>query len=480
MTQTPVIWQPPPPSKGRQLSAQALFLCCPIQEALAEGGRGGGKTIILLLDYAKDVGCGFGILWRGVLFRQTYKQLDDVVSKSQLLFRQMYPQAKFNESDYEWNWPTGERLLFRYIDKASDYWNYHGWEIPWLGFEELTNWGTSTCYEMMLSCNRSSHPGIAKRKRIRSTTNPYGAGHGWVKHYFVDPAPEGVPVTDEKTKRKRVRIFVPTEENIFLHEADPNYIANLEGIEDENLRKAWRGKEDRWEISAGAFFTDIWSAKHHILNPFKIPASWRLSRAFDWGSSRPFSVGWYAESDGDQIEIAPGVFRTFPRGTLFRIAEWYGWNGKPNEGVRMLAKEIAKGIKEREGQFSGQLWPIGARVQPGPADSSIWDNENGVCIATDMASLGITWERADKSPGSRKQGWERCRSMLSAAKKTPLEEAGFFVFSSCRQFLRTVPVAVRDERDPDDVDSNQEDHILDEWRYRVLAIKKEAKHRDLA
>jgi len=52
-------------------------------------------------------------------------------------------------------------------------------------------------------------------------------------------------------------------------------------------------------------------------------------------------------------------------------------------------------------------------------------------------------------------------------------EPGLYIFNSCRQFIRTVPTLTRDNRDPDDVDSNAEDHIVDETRYRLMATKKE-------
>ena len=48
------------------------------------------------------------------------------------------------------------------------------------------------------------------------------------------------------------------------------------------------------------------------------------------------------------------------------------------------------------------------------------------------------------------------------------EEAGFFVFDTCKQFTETVPSIPRDQRDMDDVDTDAEDHIADESRYRCM------------
>lgn len=449
-----IIWQP-------QAGSQALFLTCPFNEVLYEGTRGPGKTDALLMSFLMHVGRGYGAEWRGILFRREYKHLEDVIKKSKKWFRQIFPSARFLKSsgDYKWIFPDGEELLFRNMDNVDDYWNYHGHEYPWIGWEELTNWPDSSCYDMMKACNRSSHPTLPRK--YLSTCNPHGVGHGWVKAYFIDPASAGVPIVDTDefgNTTTRVRLFGSIWENKILLENDPEYLKKLLAIKDENLKKAWL--EGDWDIVAGGMFSDFWEQKTHIIPPFDIPKSWKIDRSFDWGSSKPFSVGWYAESDGTEATMKDGTKRNFPRGTVFRISEYYGWNGKPNHGLGMLAVEIARKIKEYEAAF-------GRFVHPGPADNAIFDTQNGNCIADDMTRIGVRWERSDKSPGSRMNGWEKCKQMLAASMKYPMEEPGFFVFDTCRQFTRTVPVLVRDDKKPDDIDTEQEDHIADEWRYRL-------------
>ena len=440
-----VIWQ-------AQFGSQSMFLNCPVFETLYEGTRGPGKTDALLMDFAQHCDKGFGANWRGILFRQTYPQLADVVAKSKRWFYQLFPGIKFNAQDYVWTWPTGEQLFFRHIRVADDYWSYHGHEYPWIGFEELTNWPSPDCFESMQSCSRSSFAGMPRK--FRGTCNPYGVGHNWVKARFVDPAPPGV-VIRTPGKPDRVRIHGSVYENKALLTADPEYIQKLESITDENKRKAWL--EGSWDIVSGGMFDDVWKQTIHEIEPFDIPASWRIDRSFDWGSSKPFSVCWWAESDGQTLPNG----RCYPKGTLFCIAEWYGWNGNPNEGSRMLASEIARGILERE-----KAMGVYGRARPGPADSAIFDTQNGVCIADDMARIGVKWERADKGPGSRKNGWEYLRKMMKASQVFPMEEAGLFIFNTCRHFLRTVPVLPRSEKTPDDVDTDAEDHCGDESRYK--------------
>ncbi len=448
--------------------SQFQFLTCPVFECLYEGTRGPGKTDALLMDFAQHTGQGYGVNWRGILFRQTYPQLADIVAKTKRWFPALFQGARFNGSDFMWRFPDGEELLLRHGRTEDDYWNYHGHEYPWIGFEELTNWADSGLYESMKACSRSSYPGMPRK--FRATCNPYGRGHNWVKARFIDPGPALTLIRDSGSNQVRTRVHGDVEENKTLINIDTDYIAKLDAITNEHKRKAWRRGD--WDIVAGGMFDDVWDAQRHYIEPFEIPTSWRIKRGFDWGSSRPFSVGWYAVSDGTTATMRDGTKRTFPRKTLFRIAEYYGWSGKANEGTRMLAVEVARKIKEKEAHyFPGRI------VRAGPADSAIYDVENSVCIANDMAGVGITWERADKAPGSRHQGWEKIRLLLHNALGNELP--GFYVFNTCEQFKRTVPTLSRDEKDPDDIDTESEDHIADEVRYMVLGPPREGKQVDM-
>jgi len=94
-----VVFKPNPGS-------QTNFLSCPVYEVLITGTRGSGKTLILLMDYLKDVGVGWGPSWRGIIFRQTYKQLFDVMQKAHEWIPQIFPKAKFNIADNKWVFPA--------------------------------------------------------------------------------------------------------------------------------------------------------------------------------------------------------------------------------------------------------------------------------------------------------------------------------------------------------------------------------------
>jgi hypothetical protein len=474
MSEAPeVIWKPQPGS-------QEEFLRCPIFEVLYEGTRGPGKTDALLMDFGQFVGRGHGPAWRGILFRQTFPQLTDVISKTKKWFPQIWPDVSFNGSMHTWTWKTGEQLLLRQFNRDDDYWNFHGHEYPWVGWEELCNWPTPSGYKRMMSVCRS--PDAKVPRHYRATTNPYGPGHNWVKQRWRLPQHRSRIIwdaTDEEGHKEppRVAIHGFLDENQVLLKADPDYKDRLRAsARNEAEMRAWM--EGDWDIVAGGMFDDVWARPIHVIPAFTIPHSWRIDRSFDWGSSKPFSVGWWAESDGSDVQLPSGAIISTVPGDTFRIAEWYGWNKQPNEGLRMLATEVAYGIVEREVK-----WGIHGRVEGGPADTSIFTTENGSCIADDMEApvrlpngqvhAGVYWTRADKSPGSRKMGWEMVRKMLKQAipeKNRPREKPGLFVFSTCEQFIRTVPVLPRDGRDIDDVDSKAEDHIADETRYRVRDI----------
>lgn len=453
-----VIWAP-------MEGSQNVFLSCPIRETLYEGTRGPGKTICLLAKYAMYVGRGWGADWLGVIFRQTYKQLNDVVVKSRKLFAEVFPGAKFNESEMRWTFPDGEVLMFRYMSKPKDYWNYHGWEVPFVGWEELTNWPDLKCYDITKSINRSSRKGIPIL--YLSTANPWGVGHNAVKARFVDPAPAGVPIEDPKTRLLRVRIRGHWTENKVLLEAQPDYPKIIaDSAQNPEQAKGWLLGD--WNIVAGGMFDDLWDERVHVLQPFSIPKGWKVDRGFDWGSSKPFVVGWFAECTDDSFSVAPG--RTCPRGSLFVIREWYGWDGKnPNVGIKMTDRMIGRGIADREKR-------MGHAVRPGPADASIFDldAENKSTAAT-LASEGARFVASDKSRGSRKRGWQAIRTMLEAAALNDRESPHLYVFDTCRQFIRTVPTLPRSEKDPDDVDTDAEDHWGDTLRYRVVKPKRSAK-----
>lgn len=469
-----IVWQSQPGS-------QLLFLTCPVFECLYEGTRGPGKTDTLLMDFAQHVGKGYGSDWKGILFRREYKELADVEKKSKKWFHEVFPNAKFlaSQSEYKWRWPDGEELLFRHAKKEDDYWDYHGHEYPWIGWEELTLWPDESLYDTMKSVCRSSNPDVPRK--YRATANPWGKGHHWVKQRFIDPAPGGTIMLDEQG-RQRVRITGYIFENKYLIENDKEYILNIFGQRDENKRKAWSFAD--WDIAAGGFFADFWNAKKHVLPNFEIPKGWKLGFSFDWGSAKPASLGLWAITDGSQPKMEG--LPHFPRGSAIRIDELYTVQRdrhgqvEANKGLEWsnnkLGKQIAKRLMKWEEKTD-------RRFRRNVADPSIWTEDGGESIHDQMVgkpakdNQKATGARAegyrlkmDKADNSREAGWGKMKEMLEESDKPRAESPGLWIMKRCTEFIRTVPVLPRDEKNPDDLDTEAEDHIADEARYFVMSI----------
>jgi hypothetical protein len=278
----------------------------------------------------------------------------------------------------------------------------------------------------------------------------------------------------------RLSIHSHIDENIALLEADPEYKQKIAAsARNAAEKKAWL--EGSWDIVAGGMFDDVWLPEYNVVPFFEVPEAWKITRSFDWGESKPFSVAWWTISNGEDLLMPDGTWRSTIKGDIFRLKEWYGSTGKPNEGLRMLATDIASGIVERELAWGwreqGENW---CRVKTGVADSQIFVAENGNCIATDFKVKvrlsdgnkypGIKWVAADKRPGSRITGWNQMRQRLKNAHPSPLgprERPGMFICEGCESFINTVPVLPRDEKNMDDVNTDAEDHVADETRYFV-------------
>lgn len=450
--------------------SQQLFLSCPVFEAMYEGNRGPGKTITLLMDFAKEVGKGYGDAWRGILFRRQFGDLDDVVRKIEEWFPPLFPGFRFlkSKSEYMALWPDGEALLLRHMRDANDYSEYHGHEYPWIGWEELTEWEDDEAYRLMMSCCRPPRPGVPRR--IRATTNPYGPGHVWVKKRFKLPD-HRFHVIRIAGEMPRVAIHGALKENFLLTYAEPDYPVTIrQAARNPAQAEAWLNAD--WNVTSGGMIDDVWDNDVHVVPPIpteKIPAGWKITRAYDHGQSHPFAVGWFLESDGTGIEVNGRIVGNV-RGDRILWKEWYGTTGQPNSGLRMAARKIGQGIADREEDY-GIRQNGYSRVIPGPADTEIFNkasDRDGRCPADDMEDCGVYWERADKSSGSRARGWEMMRSYLEDSfpeNDGTRDKPGFFVCSNCRHWLELCPPMPRDPDDPDDVPKTYEDHHADMTRY---------------
>ena len=449
--------------------SQDAFLSVPYFEALYHGTRGNGKTELLLWDFAKDVGKGYGRSWRGILFRKTYGDLDDIAKKIEIRFPKIFPGFRFlrSKSEYQAIWKDGEALLLRAMDSENDYPEYHGHEYPWIGWEELTHWENDKAYKLMFSCCRSAVPGL--RCRVRATTNPSGVGHLWLKKRFRLPhgTNKVIRIPDEMP---RIAIQGDIRENFLLLHTSPDYMKIIKQAATSPAQmRAWLFGD--WNVSTGGMIDDLWDPKIHILPSFPmklVPHGWTITRAYDHGQSHPFAVQWWLESNGESIKLNGQEYGKI-RGDLILFSEWYGCQeGEQNTGLRLSARRIAQGILDREDDFG-----MRGRVLAGPADTEIWSKDSrgtGRAPIDDMNDVGVFFEKADKTPGSRIRGWQMMRTLLEDAKPNSdgtRERPGLFVCERNRKWIELVPPVPRDPNNQDDIPAKYEDHQCDCTRYRL-------------
>tara|TARA_R110000772_G_C13310282_1_gene440269 strand:+ start:4654 stop:6132 length:1479 start_codon:yes stop_codon:yes gene_type:complete len=453
-------------------------------EQLFGGAAGGGKSH--LMRAAAIHWCGAIPNLQVYLFRRLSNDLEKNHMEGEGGFPDMlsiWIEAKLCKITYHptkirfWN---GSTIYLSHCQHEKDKLNYQGVQIGLLLIDELTHFSESI-YRYLRGRCRLGKTKVPKEykglfPRIICGSNPSGIGHNWVKRAFIDSAPPFDITKQSREEGGKLRQFIPSklEDNPTMLENDPDYEDTLSGLGAAHLVKAMRDGD--WNIVAGGAFDDVWNTERLVVPRFIIPKSWRIDRAFDWGSAHPFSVGWFAEADGTEAFIvSQGQKRAFcpPRGSIIQISEWYGCvAGKSNQGLKMSSTDVAIGIIEREKLLKrGGL--ISTRVNSGPADNQI-DNvidSQTPTLAAEMAKKGVLWTKSDKSSGSRQIGFELLRQYVRESAKDTPELPSIYFMESCRASISQLPVLPRDEKKIEDVDTNSEDHVYDMIRYRVLATK---------
>lgn len=449
-TLAPVAWR-------AQDGPQSALIACPCFEVFFGGARGGGKTDGVLGDWLVHSD-KYGPDAIGLMVRRERTQLIETIERSRAIFTPI--GAKFHEQEKMWRMPGGGRLRFAYLERDADADSYQGHSYSRVYIEEAGTFPDPMPINKLKATLRS---GAGVPCGMRLTGNPGGPGHQWVKARYIDPAPMGMKIILEPFKNpwtgeivQKDRVFIPSKlgDNHYL---GGEYVATLQMLGNETLVKAWL--EGDWSIVDGAFF-DTWSATKHILRPFEIPESWTKFRSMDWGFSRPFSVGWWAIA-GDNYDTSEKII---PRGALVRYREWYGSNGQPNVGLRMNAADVGRGILERE---------TGDRIAYGVIDPAAFAQDSGPSIAEQMSAVKLGDRRLSWSPADNKRvaqrgaigGWNEMRSRLTGLEDKPM----LYVFSTCKDFIRTVPAMQHDPTRPEDIDTDGEDHIADEARYACMS-----------
>ena len=400
------------------------------------GARGGGKSwavrakaVLLAARYP-----GIKIM----IVRRTYPELRaNHIGPLRALLGDC---AEYRESTKEITFPGGSVILFRHCENAAAVDKYQGTEVDVLFLDEATHL-TEEEYDRFKTCVRGVN---GFPKRVYLTCNPGGVGHSWVKRLFVDRV---FRETEDPADYSFIRSLVT--DNAALMASDPEYIKQLRALPPK-LRKAWLDGD--WNIFEGQFFEEFRDDPAHyedrlfthVIAPFEIPREWKIVRSFDFGFAKPFSCDWWAIDH---------------EGRAYLILQLYGCTDTPNEGVKWHPDKIFSEIRRMEREHR---W-LKDRPIDGVADPSIWDASRGEAII-EAADRHLVY--FGKGDNKRLPGWMQCHYRLA------FDVGGrpmVYFFSTCRAAIRTLPLLQYAEANPEDLDTTQEDHFADSFRYFCMS-----------
>ena len=332
---------------------------------------------------------------------------------------ELYPReiASYNSSKHTWTFKNGSIIDFGYIDNENDVYQYQSAEYDVIRFDELTHF-TEYMYVYMISRCRGAN---GYPKRIKSSTNPGGVGHVWVKERFIDIGEYGkIHTVRLETGAEATRLFIPSfvTDNKYLMEADPDYVKRLDALP-EKERKAL--KEGNWDIFDGQYFKDF-DRSVHVIEPFMIPEEWDRYRTIDYGLDM-LACYWIA-IDG--------------HGNEFVYKELY-----END---LIISDAAKRILEMDD---------GEKIRTTYAPPDLWNrrNDTGKSAAEIFRENGIY---LSKSSNNRVMGWYSVQEHLKIYEKKDEQTGEVYktsklrIFNTCINLIRTLPVIQRDEKNPND------------------------------
>lgn len=423
-------------SLGTPNAKQADFLCDTHKYVAFGGARGGGKSwavrvkaILLALKFS-----GIKLLIiRKTLTELRNNHIDPLLSMTSGI-------ASYSETKKELVFKNSSVIRFGYCSCRADLTQYQGSEWDVIFIDEATQLQEEWFDELKVTVRGvNNFP-----KRMYLTCNPGGVGHSWVKRLFVDRLyKEGEDPKDYSFIRSYV------SDNTALTEKNPDYLKQLSSLPPK-LKKAWLYGD--WNIFEGQFFEEYSDEPSHysdrrftnVIEPFEIPHDWKIVRSFDWGFAKPFDCSWWA-IDYD--------------GRAYLILQLYGSNGVPNEGLKWHAEKVFSEIQRIEREHR---WLKGKQIT-GVADPSIWSEDGGEPIIASADRHQVFFQKADNS---RIAGWMQVHYRLS------FDEGGLpmvYFFNTCKNAIRTLPLLQFSPSNPEDLDTSQEDHFADSFRYFCMS-----------
>ena len=388
---------------------QQAFIDSQAFETLFGGAAGGGKSYGQLID---------GLLYalkypksKQIIFRSTFADLEKSLIRTSM---DLYPLsiADYNSSKHTWKFKNGSIVDFGYIQYEKDVYQYQSAEYDVIRFDELTHF-TEFMYTYMISRCRGANP---YPKCIKSSTNPGGVGHNWVKERFIDiGAPNVIHTCKLETGETTTRIFIPSlvQDNKFMLTYDPDYIKRLDALPEKERRALKYGD---WDIFDGQFFTEF-KRDIHVIEPFEIPKDWYIYFVMDYGLDK-LAGYWIAVDYNNNAYVFREVYES-----------------------NLLVSQARDKIKEMTNE---QIY-----LYLAPPD--LWNRhkETGKSTADIFEEGDITLY---KTNNDRIQGWLQMKEWLKPYKdEQGCMTARLKIFNTCKNLIRCLPQIQHDEKRVGDI-----------------------------
>ena len=403
---------------------QEDFLAASETDVLYGGAAGGGKSYAMLVDPLRYA---HRSAHRGLIIRRSMPELRELIDKSRELYPKAFPGCKYKEVEKLWNFPSGAKIEFGFLERDADVYRYQGQAYSWIGFDEITHLPTEFAWNYLASRLRTTDSEIVPY--MRCTANPGGVGATWVKKRYIDPAPSYESFTGHDGLSRK---FIPArlQDNPFLAH-DGRYEKMLQALPPTQRQQLLDGN---WDVSEGAAFTEF-VPQLHVITPFDIPISWERVKGIDYGYASESACIWGAVDPSD--------------GTLIIYRELY------QKGL--LGTELADLITNMEmsDPFSVQ----------GVLDTACWSRTGttGPTIGETLQRAGHKLRRADKN---RIQGKIQIHEYLKVMQSG---RPRIQILNTCPNLIRELQSIPLDKRNPEDVDTHAPDHAYDALRYLIMS-----------
>ena len=403
---------------------QTEFLASPERDVLYGGAAGGGKSYAMLVDPLRFC---HRSAHRALILRRSMPELRELIDKSRELYPKAFPGCKFREVEKIWNFPSGAKVEFGFLERDADVYRYQGQSYSWIGFDEITHLPTEFGWNYLASRLRTTDSEIDPY--LRCTANPGGVGAHWVKKRYVDPNEPGQSFKGDDGLTRR---FIPArlDDNPYLS-ADGRYEEMLKALPPVQRRQLLEGN---WEITEGAAFSEF-DPDIHIIPPFQIPIGWERVKGIDYGYASESACIW-ATVD-------------------------------PIDGTLVVYRELYK--KNLTGQDLGQVITEMELNDPfavaGVLDTAAWarTGTTGPTVGETLVRAGHKLRRADKN---RIQGKIQIHEYL---KIQPNGRPRLQIFSTCPNLIKELQSIPMDRTKPEDVDTHAPDHSYDALRYLIMS-----------